>query len=135
MAAVSLFLAMNLLLNSRVGRSLQEMAADSLVQAWHDYGWRAISGAFFAVIDFFRTILEWTDRAMYTVDEWLRFKSGEGRLAVCLKATLGLFWFCATYLVRFAVNVLIEPQFNPIKHFSRRHCFAQAAAGGLHPVC
>ena len=116
-AAVSLFLAVNLLLNSRVGRNLQEMAADSLVQGWHDYGVRLLAGAFHAVIDFFRAILEWTERGLYTVDEWLRFKSGESRLSLAVKATLRLVWFWVTYFVRFAVNVLIEPQFNPIKHF------------------
>ncbi len=33
------------------------------------------------------------------------------------KAGLGLFWFFVAYVLRFAVNVLIEPQINPIKHF------------------
>lgn len=116
-AGISLFLAVNLLLNSRVGLSLKEMAVDSLVQGWHDYGLRVLAGAFFAVIDFFRAILEWTERVLYTVDEWLRFKGGEGRLSFFAKAALGLIWFWVTYLIRFTVNVLVEPQFNPIKHF------------------
>ena len=30
---------------------------------------------------------------------------------------LSLIWFGITYVVRFAVNLLIEPQINPIKHF------------------
>ena len=33
------------------------------------------------------------------------------------KAGLGLLWFFVAYVLRFAVNVLIEPQINPIKHF------------------
>jgi hypothetical protein len=33
------------------------------------------------------------------------------------KAILGLGWFCVAYLVRIFVNLLIEPQVNPIKHF------------------
>ena len=54
---------------------------------------------------------------LYTVDEWLRFRSGESRLSLVVKAVLGLAWFFVTYVVRFCVNLLIEPQINPIKHF------------------
>src|SRR4029453_14992091 len=34
-----------------------------------------------------------------------------------VKAVLGLGWFFVACLVRIYVNVLIEPQVNPIKHF------------------
>ena len=34
-----------------------------------------------------------------------------------VKAVLGFVWFFVAYLVRIYVNVLIEPQVNPIKHF------------------
>jgi len=115
--AAATFLAMNLLLNSRLGRNLEEMALDWLAQAWRRYGLRLLSGLFFLVIDIFKGLLENIERLLYTVDEWLRFKSGEGRLSLLLKAGLGLIWFGITYLIRFAVNVLIEPQINPIKHF------------------
>jgi hypothetical protein len=115
--AVAVFLAVNLLLNSRVGRGFQEMAADSLVQGWHNYGVRLLAGLFHLLLDFFRAILEWTERGLYTVDEWLRFKSGEGRFAFVGKAALSVIWFWITYVVRFTVNVLVEPQVNPIKHF------------------
>ena len=33
------------------------------------------------------------------------------------KACLGLVWFFVAYVVRIYVNLLIEPQVNPIKHF------------------
>ena len=33
------------------------------------------------------------------------------------KAVLGLVWFFVAYVVRFCVNVFLEPQINPIKHF------------------
>ena len=51
------------------------------------------------------------------VDEWLRFRSGESRLSLATKAAIGLLWFFVSYVMRFAINVLIEPQINPIKHF------------------
>jgi len=115
--AAGMFLAVNLLLNSRLGRSFEELLADWLVQTWQRYGLRLLSGLFFLVLDFFKGIVENIERLLYTVDEWLRFKSGESRLSLVAKAVLGLVWFFVTYIIRFAVNVLIEPQINPLKHF------------------
>jgi hypothetical protein len=65
----------------------------------------------------FRNFLEAVERLLYGVDEWLRFRSGESRLMLVAKGVLGLVWFLVTYVVRFCVNLLIEPQVNPIKHF------------------
>jgi len=114
---VSLFLAMNLLLNSRLGRNMQEVIADWLVQSWERYGIRILSGLFYLVIDIFKGLLESVERLLYTVDEWLRFRSGQSRVLLVMKAVVGLIWFCASYVIRFAINLLIEPQINPIKHF------------------
>jgi len=115
--ALALFLAANLLLNSRVGRSLDEMFSDWLVQTWHRYGLRLLAGLFYLVVDLFKGILEAIDRLLYTVDEWLRFRTGDSRASLVSKAVLGMFWFGVTYVVRFCVTLLIEPQVNPIKHF------------------
>ncbi len=60
--------------------------------------------------------MQWIERLMYAVDEWLRFKSGQGRLMMVLKGTLGTVWFFVAYGIRFCVNLLIEPQLNPVKH-------------------
>ena len=54
---------------------------------------------------------------MHAVDEWLRFREGEGNGAFLFKAVFGAAWFAVTYLFRFAWNLLVEPQINPIKHF------------------
>src|SRR5205823_4381333 len=51
------------------------------------------------------------------VDEWLRFRKGESREAVVGKVLLGTVWAVVTFVIRFAVTLLIEPQVNPIKHF------------------
>jgi hypothetical protein len=68
-------------------------------------------------MDFFKRLLELVQRFLYTIDEWLRFRTGEGRLKLAAKAVAGAVWFFVTYVVRFVVNVLVEPQVNPIKHF------------------
>ncbi len=114
---VSLFLAANLLLNSRMGRTVEEVAADAIVQTWRRFGLRAIIGLFWLVVDVFKRIVQTIERLMYAVDEWLRFRTGESRGSLAAKAMLGAMWFFVAYLLRFAVNVLIEPQINPIKHF------------------
>ena len=115
--AVSIFLGINLLLNSRVGRNTEEVIADWIVQSWHRFGLRFITGLFWLVVDLFRGLLQAIERLMYSVDEWLRFQSGEGSLKLAAKAGIGFLWFFVSYVLRFCVNVLIEPQINPIKHF------------------
>jgi hypothetical protein len=115
--SVSVFLAVNLLLNSRLGRTTEEVVVDWIVQGWHRFGLRVIMGLFWLVVDLFRGVLETVERLMYAVDEWLRFKSGESSLSLLTKTVMGLLWFSVSYVLRFAINVLIEPQINPIKHF------------------
>jgi hypothetical protein len=116
-SAAAVFLAMNLLLNSPLGRQAQEVLTDWLVQGWHRFGLRILTGLFYLVMDLFRSVLETIERLLYTVDEWLRFKSGESDVTLVIKAGLGVVWFGVTYVIRFCVNLLIEPQINPIKHF------------------
>lgn len=115
--AAAVFLAVNLLLNSRWGRNAEEMAADWIARGWRRFGLRVITGLFLLIVDLFKRVVETFERLTYTVDEWLRFKSGESGATFIGKALLGLLWFFAAYVMRFAVNVLIEPQINPIKHF------------------
>ena len=113
----AVFLLLCLLVNSRVGRNAEELVVDWTVQAWHRFGIRIITGPFWAVIDLFNGLLEGLERLLYTVDEWLRFRTGESLLSAVVKGLLGAVWFLVTYVIRFCVNLLIEPQINPIKHF------------------
>ncbi len=115
--AAILFLALNLLLNSRLGRTIEEMIADWIVQTWHRYGWRLLAGLFWWLVDFFKSLLETVERLMYSVDEWLRFKSGDRQFLVATKVALGLSWSAVAYVLRFCLTLLIEPQINPLKHF------------------
>jgi hypothetical protein len=112
-----LFLGINLFVNSRVGRDIEEQFVDGLMQAWRRLGIPIFTGLFYFVVDVFRGILEAVERLIYTVDEWLQFRSGETRLKFVMKAVLGPVWLGVTYVLRFCINLLIEPQINPIKHF------------------
>jgi hypothetical protein len=115
--SVALFVVVEIVLNSRFGRNIEEVIADELVQGWRRFGLRLITGLFWLIIDFFRRVVQIVERLMYGVDEWLRFRSGASRTSLIAKAGLGVLWFFVAYVLRFAVNVLIEPQINPIKHF------------------
>ena len=78
---------------------------------------RVFASLFRWIADTFHQLLEGLERFLYSVDEWLRFRSGENRATVVSKAVLGLMWAMVSYVVRICVNLLIEPQLNPIKHF------------------
>jgi hypothetical protein len=132
-----IFAVMNVLLNSRVGRNVEEMAADWAVQTWNRYGLRFFMGLFWSVVDLFKAALEAVERLMYSVDEWLRFRSGETAYVLWLKGFMGSIWAFVAYLLRFCVTLLIEPQLNPIKHFpvvTVSHKLLLPLTGGLASI-
>ncbi len=111
------FLLAALFLNSRLGQRVEEATADTLLRGWHLVAHDVLPGLFRWTLALFRWLVDGVDRCLYTVEEWLRFRTGDSRLSLALKPILGLAWFLVAYLVRFAVNLLLEPQLNPIKHF------------------
>ncbi len=114
---VVVWAAMAVVLNSRVGRDVEEVATEWLHHTWHRIRAHIFVALFDLVMESFKKMLEWFERVLYAVDEWLRFKSGETSVSLGLKAVLGIFWAAITFVLRFCVNLLIEPQINPIKHF------------------
>lgn len=109
--------ALCIVLNSRFGRDLEEVSSEYVLRLIHRIGVRFFLALFELIMDTFKRILESIERVLYAVDEWLRYKSGESDLTLIAKALLSVVWGIITFIVRFAVNILIEPQFNPIKHF------------------
>lgn len=112
-----LFLIVNLLVNSPIGRYADEVITEQLMRGWRELQMRVFGAAVRAIIDLFNWLLQTIERLLYTVDEWLRFRMGESRLTIAAKAVLGVVWSLVAYLVRFCVTLLVEPQVNPIKHF------------------
>lgn len=111
------FLLLNLFLNSPAGRSVEERVLDICVRAWHELRFRIFAVIYHLVMDLFHDAMQWIEQSLYTVDEWLRFRSGDGRRFVLLKILIGSIWSIFSYVIRFAMTLLIEPQINPIKHF------------------
>ena len=112
-----IFLTTCVTLTTRAGRDLEEMAADSLARAWHALISNVLPGLFRLVMEVFARVMEAVERVLYTVDEWLRFRGGQGRESLIAKAGLGAVWFLVAYVFRFFITLLVEPQINPIKHF------------------
>lgn len=118
-AATSLawFLGTALLLNSRLGRDLEETASDWLARTWKQIHSDFLPGIFWWIMGLFKGFLETSERLLYAVDEWLRFRAGDGRWAMLVKPVLGAVWFFVTYVIRIFLNLFVEPTVNPIKHF------------------
>ncbi|HEX8201331.1 MAG TPA: hypothetical protein VF590_12655 [Isosphaeraceae bacterium] len=111
------FLAATLVLNSRLGRNAEEIAVDWLVRQWRRIHLDLLPGLYRLIMGTFDRMLELTERLLYTVDEWLRFRGGDPGGWLVSKVVLAAFWFVVVYVVRFFVVLVAEPQLNPIKHF------------------
>jgi hypothetical protein len=116
-ATLAVFLAVNVLLNSRFGRDLEEIVSDGLERGWQRLSVEIVPELVNFVLDVFKRLLGALDRVFYSVDEWLRFRSGQKQSSFVGKAVVGLAWFVVAYVVRMVVVVFVEPTFNPIKHF------------------
>ena len=99
------------------GQGWEEHFNHRLTQFWRIVSVNFLLGIFTLIFRIFQTILEWLMRGMYAVDEALRFREGEGSISLVFKLLFGPIWFFISYVIRFAWNLLVEPQINPIKHF------------------
>ena len=111
------FLIALVLFNTRLGRDVEETLTDVLVRVWKRVRVDILPGLFRLVMGAFKRLVDDVERGLYTVDEALRFRTGDNRLSLIWKPIVGLLWFALTYVVRFSINLLVEPQINPIKHF------------------
>jgi hypothetical protein len=102
---------------TRAGRMVRDEVADLASRAWLWVGHDFLPGLVRSTLRFFRVALERLDRVLFAVDEFFRFRGDEARWAIGLKAVAGAIWAGVRYVVRMVVNLLVEPQVNPIKHF------------------
>ncbi|HQY61629.1 MAG: hypothetical protein IPQ09_08875 [Myxococcales bacterium] len=116
-AAGGVFVVAALFFGTPFGARMEESASDLVLRGIGNLRRHVIPGLVALALDVSRRAVERVERGIYTVDEWLTFRDGQGTLAVVMKGAFGLVWFFVTYLVRVYVNLLIEPQVNPIKHF------------------
>lgn len=106
-----------LLLNTRVGRAAEETCSDWALRTWKQIEGDILPGLFWLIVAIFKRLLNVSEQLLYTVDEWLRFRKGEGRTSFYFKLGAGVLWFFVTYAIRIGINLMVEPTINPIKHF------------------
>jgi hypothetical protein len=109
------FVAADIFLNSRFGYAISEAFVEALVFL---YGWLrfdVLHGVVRLVNHFFKRVTDGVQYLLYTVDEWLRFRSDQSQFTMVLRAVLGVFWFPVGNLVRLYFVTLIEPTINPLK--------------------
>ncbi|MBL8786090.1 MAG: hypothetical protein JNJ59_14415, partial [Deltaproteobacteria bacterium] len=112
-----LTLAFSFFLASRRGARFSEALSDGLTSTWFYLAHELVPGVIAAVMSFFKRMMELAEIALYTVDQWLRFRRGDSPFGLALKSLFGVVWGVFAYVVRFMVNLVVEPQVNPIKHF------------------
>jgi hypothetical protein len=100
-----------------LGRSFEDLLDETAERFWRIVSVNFVLGLLTLILQFFRAIFEAIDSAIYAVDESLRFREGQSRGAFVFKVAFGAIWFVVAYVFRFAWNLLVEPQINPIKHF------------------
>jgi hypothetical protein len=116
---------------SRLGRRMEEEATDWTARNWYWVRVGLLPGLINLILFVFKEALDRLERVIYTVDEWLRFRSGESKWSLVYKPVLGLVWFLLTYVIRVLINVFIEPTVNPVKHFPAVTVTGKAIA----PLC
>jgi hypothetical protein len=115
--SLNVFLAAALFLNSPIGRYADEWLTDILGRAWYDLRMRVFAAAYQWIMDTFHQLMVALERVVYTVDEFLRFRSGDSAASRGVKLVTGACWFLISYVILFVFTLLVEPQINPIKHF------------------
>jgi hypothetical protein len=99
------------------GREVEDRVDEAIERVWRVVSVNFVVGLLTLVVQFFRAVFEAIDRGIHAVDEGLRFREGQGRGAFAGKLVFGAGWFVFAYVFRFAWNLLVEPQINPVKHF------------------
>lgn len=133
-AGAGAFVSASLLLNTRAGRALDEVVIETLTRGWRVVVMEVVPGLFRGVMSAFKRLVEAVERLFYAVDEWLRFRGGQSRESLVIKALVSPVWGAAAYLGRGVLNVLVEPQVNPIKHFPVVTVSHKVMLGLLKPV-
>ncbi|MFT5431298.1 MAG: hypothetical protein ACI9OJ_001977, partial [Myxococcota bacterium] len=76
-----------------------------------------VEGALRLMLDLVRSVRAALEQVSYQVDERLRYRQGDPRVALVSKVLFGSLWSVISYVMEFVINLLVEPQVNPIKHF------------------
>jgi hypothetical protein len=113
--AVGIFLIVELIFNSRPGHAAGDAVTRASLRIFDWFRSGLLPGLLRLIVRLFKQITDGVEYVLYTVDEWLRFRTGDNRFSMVVRAMLGLVWFPVSYITRLYLVVLIEPGINPLK--------------------
>ena len=116
-SALGTFALTSGLMGTPIGGLFEDYVVEQLVPTWQVLSRQWIPGLLRLISRMFAALMDLLQRAIYRVDEVLRFHQGEQKLALIPKAALGLVWAVVAYALRLYVTLLVEPELNPLKHF------------------
>ncbi|MEZ4399842.1 MAG: hypothetical protein R3B06_07475 [Kofleriaceae bacterium] len=102
------------LINSSVA---EELISDWLLRSGRQLSRHILPGLVKYALELFGWLGELFERAIYRVDEALRFRPHQSQAMAVVKGVLGTLWFVVSYFLRLYVNLFVEPTVNPVKHF------------------
>ncbi len=114
-AAVAIFLGVALLINSFPGRILGEIITQALVRFSEMIRVGLFKGLYNLITTLFKQLVSTVEAVLFSVDEWMRFRTGDKKVWMGVRLVLGVVWFPISYITRFYIVVLIEPMLNPLK--------------------
>jgi hypothetical protein len=115
LGALLTFLVANFVLNSRPGKAVTEALTQSVIRFVALLQAGLVQGLYRQILHMFKHIVDAVQYVLFTIDEWLRYRSGDNKITMVLQTILGVLWYPISFVARFYMIVLIEPGFNPIK--------------------
>jgi hypothetical protein len=113
---IAIFIA-NLVIHNPIGRQLIDALEDTLIELVMRFNALVLLRLGQFIMDVFKNAVILIEDVLYAVDDFLRFRKGDLLIMQLIKGVIAKIWYIITYLFRFTVNLVVEPQINPIKHF------------------
>jgi hypothetical protein len=103
------------MLNSRIGREASEISTKAILAFYDRLRTDLIEGSVRWIMQTLKQCMDLLERLLYSIDEWLRFRSGDSRFSMVTRTVLGVIWYPVSFCTRLYVVVMIEPMLHPLK--------------------
>jgi hypothetical protein len=111
----AVFVVVVVTLNSRLGHAASEVLSRAIVVFYEKLRSGLIEGLIRWIMYVLKVCMDALERVLYSIDEWLRFRSGDSKASLVLRVALGVLWYPIAFLTRLYVVVLVEPMLHPLK--------------------
>jgi hypothetical protein len=110
-----IFLLLAFVINSKPGHVAGEIVVQTLMHLSEIVSVGLFRGLYNLIATLFKHLLSTVEGFLFSVDEWLRFRTGDNQVWMGARLLAGVVWFPIGYLIRFYIVVLVEPMLNPLK--------------------